>query len=354
MSAESGAPLGTQHSALRTRLAELAGAVDEHVQALLDAAAAPAGLDGMLRYHLGWVDERFQPVAAARGKRLRPALCLLACEAAGGHWRAALPSAAAVELIHNFSLIHDDIEDASPLRRHRPTLWAVWGVARAINAGDALCIQAQLAVLGGGGPPSDRLAAARLLNRACAELCAGQHRDLEMAGAAQPTLADYYAMIGGKTAALLAAAAELGALAAGSPPDVQAAYGRFGREVGLAFQLQDDLLDVWGAAARTGKPAREDLRARKHSLPIALAFECAPSEARARLAAVYPQPAPLAEQTVDAIVALLDALGVRAEGERLVRHHHEAALGALAAARPRAGTGELLLALAESLIGREA
>jgi geranylgeranyl diphosphate synthase, type I len=133
---------------LAARLAEFAAAVDEHTREVLDAAALPSHLDGMVRYHLGWVDQRFQPVEAPRGKYLRPALCLLVAEAAGADWRAALSSAAAIELTHNFSLVHDDIEDESPTRRHRPTLWALWGVAQAINAGDTLLILAQLAMLG--------------------------------------------------------------------------------------------------------------------------------------------------------------------------------------------------------------
>jgi geranylgeranyl diphosphate synthase type I len=338
---------------LTARLDEFTNAVDAHIRAVIDGAGLADDLAGMLRYHLGWVDERFQPTQAPRGKHLRPALCLLACEAAGGEWAAAVPSAAAVELIHNFSLVHDDIEDDSPLRRHRPTLWAVWGVPRALNAGDTLLILAQGATLFAPAPEGRCLAAARILNAACRALCAGQHLDLSASTDSEPALAEYLCMIEGKTAALLQAAAELGALAADAPRAVREAYGRFARELGVAFQLQDDLLDTWGDAAATGKPAREDLRSRKHSLPFVLACERAPTVTQARLRRLYAADSPLAEAAVEELVALMEELGVREEAERLVRYHHEAALMALRSAGPTTGD-RLLHSLAASLMGREA
>jgi geranylgeranyl diphosphate synthase type I len=205
-------------------------------------------------------------------------------------------------------------------------------------------------------PPSaaDGALAARLLNGASAQLCAGQHRDMELEGGPTPTLEAYYAMIGGKTAALLAAAAELGALAAGSPPAIRECYGRFGREIGLAFQLQDDLLDVWGSSDNRGKAAREDLRAGKQSLPIVLARAAAPAAVAERLRALYEQEPPLSGETVDALVALFDQLGVAAEGQRRVRAHHEAAFAALEEAKPLPEPAERLSALADSLSGRVA
>ena len=345
---------GQPGALLDARLAEFADAVDQSARRLLDAADLPADLDGMLRYHLGWVDEHFQPVSAPRGKQIRPALCLLTCEAAGGQWRCALPGATAVELIHNFSLVHDDIEDESPLRRHRPTLWALWGVPRALNAGDTLFALAQLAVLGHGGPAEVGVTSAHLLNLFCVKLCDGQHRDLAVAQGSEPTLKEYLTVVQGKTAALLQAAAALGALVAGAIPLAQSAYAQFGREVGLAFQLQDDLLDVWGDARRTGKPGREDLRARKHSLPVVLACQRASAAARTELCRLYDQPAPLPDDVVEELVARMEALGVHEEGERLVREHYQAALGSLEAAQPQGEAGVLLRTLADRLIGRQA
>jgi geranylgeranyl diphosphate synthase type I len=169
----------------------------------------------------------------------------------------------------------------------------------------------------------------------------------------EPTLTDYLCMIEGKTAALLQVAAELGALAADATAGVQKAYGRFGRAVGLAFQLQDDLLDVWGSAAATGKPAREDLRSRKHSLPFVLACERAPAAVRAHLRRVYAARGPLDDATTEELVEIMEQLGVREEAERLVRFHHEAALAALRDARPTPAGGARLEALAASLIGRQ-
>jgi geranylgeranyl diphosphate synthase, type I len=348
------APTDNPRQALDARLAEFADAVDQHMRRVIDQAPVPDDLLGMLRYHLGWVDEHFEPTIAPRGKHVRPALCLLASEAAGGDWHDALPSAAAVELVHNFSLVHDDIEDDSPLRRHRPTLWAVWGVPRALNAGDTLLILAQRSVLFNEEDAPRCLAAARILNTACRALCAGQHRDLSVAAGSEPTLADYLCMIDGKTAALLQAAAELGALAADAPPAAREAYGRFGREVGLAFQLQDDMLDVWGDAAATGKPTREDLRARKHSLPFVLACQRAPAATRARLRRLYAVDGSLDDAAVAEVVGNMEGLGVREEAERLVRFHHEAALAALRGAHPAPAGGESLELLAANLIERQA
>jgi geranylgeranyl diphosphate synthase, type I len=345
---------GQPGASLAARLAEFTAAIDEYAQRLITSAELPADLDGMLRYHLGWVDEQFRPVTAPRGKHLRPALCLLTCEGAGGRWQAALPAATAVELIHNFSLVHDDIEDESPLRRHRPTLWALWGVPRALNAGDTLFVLAQLALLGDEGLADLRYSGAQMLNRSCIALCSGQHRDLAVAAGAEPTLAGYLAMIGGKTAALLGAACELGALAARTPATARSAYASFGRAVGLAFQLQDDLLDVWGSATQTGKPAREDLRARKHSLPIVLAYQLASAADRTELGRLYEQPAPLPDPALQGLVARMETLGVRQEGERLVRELYEVALAALDAAQPQAQPRKLLRQLADSLIGRQA
>lgn len=340
-------------AALDQQLAVFSSAVDSEMRARIDAAVLPAELAGMLRYHLGWADEQLQPIAApGGGKHVRPALCLLACQAAGGGWEQALPSAVAVEMVHNFSLIHDDIEDVSPLRRHRPTVWALWGVALAINVGDALLIEAQQALLASRAPADRQLLAARLLGAACRALCGGQHLDLSP-GAAPPSLDAYYQMIGGKTAALLAAAAELGALAAGAEPARRESYARFGRELGLAFQVQDDLLDVWGATSHTGKPAREDLRYVKRSYPIALAYERAAPARRALLDQLCGGEPPLPDETVDAVVALLDGLDIPAAGQGQVRAHHQAALAALEQAAPQPEAGDLLVALAEMLLHRD-
>jgi geranylgeranyl diphosphate synthase type I len=182
---------------LQTRLNEVTSAVDSYLRKQVDGGQWPAELASILRYHFGWSDEQGHATAAARGKGVRPALCLLACEAAGGAWQDAIPWAAAVEMVHDFSLLHDDIEDASPVRRHRPTVWTVWGIPKAINAGDLLFAQSQLALLDAATAADRRVAATEVLNGACVSLCAGQHRDLGISPESEPSLDEYYAMTHG-------------------------------------------------------------------------------------------------------------------------------------------------------------
>ena len=228
---------------------------------------------GFLDYPLGWVDHnlhRLDPPAPS-GKRLRPALCLLVAEAVGGDYRSALAPAGAIELIHNFSLVHDDIQDQSPLRRGRPTVWDRWGTAQAINVGDSLFSLAQLALLDDDAtPPALRVEAAQSLNQACLRLVEGQFLDLDLQDSGAATLEAYQSMVGGKTAALLECSARLGARYGGAAPAQADRFASFGRQLGLAFQYQDDWLGVWGDPAETGKSAETDLRTRKQALPALL------------------------------------------------------------------------------------
>ena len=222
----------------------------------------------MMAYHLGWEGEGAE--IEARGKRIRPLLVLLTCSAAGGDWRDALHPAAAVELVHNFSLIHDDIQDNSPLRRGRETVWKRWGVAQAINAGDAMLTIAHLTLLQmeQTSTAENTLRAAQTLQKACLQLTEGQYLDLAYESQDQLTIEAYWKMVGGKTAALLGACTELGAITAESSGSRQAAFHDFGYFLGLAFQAQDDILGIWGDAALTGKSNESDLLAGKKSLPV--------------------------------------------------------------------------------------
>jgi geranylgeranyl diphosphate synthase type I len=315
---------------------------------------SPPAFFGMMHYHLGWTDAQFHPAQAKIGKRLRPLFALLACQAAGGDVQAALPAAAAVELIHNFSLIHDDIEDRSATRRGRPTAWALWGEAQAINAGDALFTLAHLALhrLGERGIPSDRIAAAlRALDQTNLELCRGQHMDLDFEGRLDVGAGAYMAMIRGKTAALLGCAGYLGALVAS--PDVALAerYRRVGEELGLAFQIQDDVLGIWGEADVTGKPVADDVRSRKKSLPIVFVLGRADDPGAERLRAIYAQET-LSEADVASVIAILDASQARAYAEKLAHRHLEAALAELEAAQPGPEASEALHEMAHYLIKR--
>lgn len=228
----------------------------------------------MIAYHLGWAGE-----TTGRGKRIRPLLTLLACEACGGQWPSALPAASAVELIHNFSLVHDDIEDHSETRRGRPTLWSRWGLPQALNTGDALFALAHLSLhrlSAHGTAPGVLVDIQHELTSACLELTCGQHLDMAFESLPAVSTDAYARMVGGKTAALLAAAAAMGARVAGAPAPRVEAMTEFGRQLGLAFQMQDDILGIWGDPAITGKPAGDDLLCRKKSLPTLLGLDRSP------------------------------------------------------------------------------
>lgn len=301
---------------------------------------------GMLHYHLGWVDVDFKPATFDAGKRLRPVMTLLTCEAAGGDRESALPAAAAIELLHNFSLIHDDIEDGDPTRRGRPTLWTIWGRAQAINAGDALFTLAHLA-LGGmqrrNVPPTRQLQVRERFNQACLVLTQGQHLDLSFESRPSVSEAEYVYMIGGKTAELVATACAIGAMVAGS--EATQCYEDFGREVGFAFQIEDDLLGIWGDPRVTGKPAGNDIINRKKSLPVAYGLER--SE---RLRNLYAA----TDIDVAAVVAELDRCGARRYSEALAAQHHQRALSALDAATYDNEATSILRELANSLLHRAA
>src|SRR5579863_1504593 len=221
-------------------------------------------------YHLGFADAAGHPTGASGGKALRPALALLSARAAGAPPERGVTSAVAVELVHNFSLLHDDIMDGDTERRHRPTAWTVFGVGAAILAGDALLALAQDLLLEDGTPQGAW--AARCLSAAVQRLIGGQGSDLAFEKRDDVSLAECLEMAGDKTAALMACACSIGAVHLGAPPTLAMGLAGFGAHVGLAFQLTDDLLGIWGAPEVTGKPVRADLRARKKSLPVVAAL----------------------------------------------------------------------------------
>jgi geranylgeranyl diphosphate synthase type I len=327
-------------------------AIDRELRAIVSPAnqtAAP--LYDMMAYHLGWVNEERNPTRTYQGKRLRPLLCLLSCQGAGGDWQRALPAAAALELVHNFSLIHDDIEDNSPTRRGRRTVWAVWGVAHGVNAGDAMLVIARgaLARLMDVGVPQARvLAATRLLDRTCLRLCEGQYLDMAYEGRHDLSEEAYLEMIGAKTAALIGASAELGALIAGAMAKTEH-YRAFGRHLGLAFQMIDDLLGIWGDPQTTGKPNASDIAERKMTLPIIVGLR--ESDQAATLAKLYGRKSRGTD--VQRIVGILDRTAARDLVQRRAEHHQAKALAMLAAASPLRPAAQLLQDLAASLAVRE-
>ncbi len=313
---------------------------------------------GMMRYHLGWVDEDLRPVQASIGKRLRPLLCLLCCEATGGDTRAALPAAAAVELIHSFSLVHDDIQDRSRIRRGRRAVWDVWGTSHGINVGDGLFVLARLALLrlSERGVPAERQqVAVQALDRACLALCEGQFLDISFESREEVGLPEYLWMIQRKTAALLAASAQLGAIVASDDSVVTDACYHFGKDLGMAFQVQDDILGIWGDEHVTGKSAATDIRDRKKTLPVVYALQYAdnPSEVR-ELAGLYAQAAPLDSSAIQRVLAVLDRVGARHYAERMSRQYARQALKHLEGLGLEDVGRARLHALASSLHSRKA
>jgi geranylgeranyl diphosphate synthase type I len=290
-----------------------------------DGALAP--YYGMISYHLGWVDQDFSPSEGESGKRLRPLLCLLSCEASGGDWHQALPAAAAIELIHNFSLIHDDIEDNSIQRRHRPTLWSLWGQAQAINAGDGLFAISRLALqrLAQRGVAPDKVVRAfRLVDETCLDLTEGQYLDLAFETEDAVTVEMYVEMIGKKTAALMRCATQIGAVLATDDESVIDAYRSFGYQLGLLFQIVDDILGIWGVGETTGKGVGEDIVNKKKSLPVVYALQKSP-----RLREIY------RDEQMDsarqlAVMEVLEEVSARQYAQDLAARHSDLALASLA------------------------
>jgi geranylgeranyl diphosphate synthase, type I len=304
---------------------------------LKDVARVPhRGMEpyfGMMHYHLGWVDEDLQPVHIRSGKRLRPAICLLVCQAICGDPQPALPVAAAVELIHNFSLVHDDIQDESHYRRGRRAVWDLWGIAQGINVGDGLFGLAQLALhrLDERRVPNARFRAAALaLNRACLALCEGQFFDMDFEERLDVDQDQYLWMIRHKTSALLATAAQLGAIVATDDADLIEQYYRFGENLGLAFQIQDDILGTWGDERVTGKSTATDIRDKKKTLPVVYVLNHPEERLSAwKLIDLYSQEGPLDESAIQATLDILERAGARPYAQQMAENYYRLAIEAL-------------------------
>jgi geranylgeranyl diphosphate synthase, type I len=248
--------------------------IDTELKSVLAERRSP--LYDMLRYHLGWLDADGHICEGPVGKALRPTLCLLACEATAGEYGRALPAAAAIELIHNFSLIHDDIQDNDRQRRHRATVWAIWGKPQAINAGTAMRILTNTALRRLGDldvPAEKRLLVQELMDEASLRLIEGQYLDIDYEKRLDITVPDYLQMIGGKTASLIACSLEVGALLGTDDNRVINDFRRLGWDLGLSFQIRDDILGIWGDRDVTGKPLAGDIQRRKKTLPVVRALE---------------------------------------------------------------------------------
>ncbi len=241
-------------------------ALREHwVQSLTNA---PGELRQMIAYHMGWENQGAGKII--QGKRLRPALVLLVMDACGKDWVDALPAAVAVEYLHNFSLIHDDIQDQSRMRHGRDTLWVRWGIPQAINTGDSMFTLAFMALLNERNHCSDTVVNQLIetFSQSCLKLTEGQHQDLRFENLEMVTEAEYLDMITGKTAALLGCCIKMGAILGNLPLKEQNLLERFGVDLGLAFQIQDDILGIWGEQELTGKSNDSDLVTGKKTLPV--------------------------------------------------------------------------------------
>jgi geranylgeranyl diphosphate synthase type I len=315
--------------------------------------AAVARLTPELRrpaeYHLGWIDLDGRPTTTSGGKHVRAALALLSASAVGADEAVGVPGAVAIELVHNFSLLHDDVIDVDRERRHRTTVWAAFGIGHAITAGDALATLALQVLLEVGTP--DAVRAASALAEGTSQMIAGETVDIVFETRDDVTWDECLAMSGAKTGALLACASSLGAILAGADGHRVAALGRYGMHLGLAFQAVDDLLGIWGETATTGKPVFGDLRQQKKTLPITAALAQANGDL-ADLRALLD--ASRDDETAAAEAAdMIERFGGRKATEEAASEHLDLALAALRTAQPEPAAEAELVELARFVLERQ-
>ena len=309
----------------------------------------------MMRYHMGWIDEVGHARRNAAGKRLRSVLCLLTCDAVGGRWRQALPVAAAIELEHNFSLIHDDIQDSSTERRGRPSVWNIWGQPQAINVGDgmhALALSSLLRLGQTGISHEKTVHAARILGEASLRLCEGQFRDISYEDRLDIKVKDYLSMISGKTAALFGCSVEIGALMGTDNESLIAHLRSFGHALGMTFQVHDDILSIWGDEKTTGKPSASDIQMRKKTLPVIYALEKTRGANRERLRQVYRKET-IGPADVEDVLRVLNKLDARGYTQDMSKKYYHQALSELDALDISQPAKAELQTIAAFLLSRE-
>lgn len=303
----------------------------------------------MLQYPMGWVDENGTPYTGTTGKRLRPILLLLVADTMSEAWRNALPAAAAVELLHNFSLIHDDIQDQSDIRHNRPTVWKIWGIPNAINAGDAMFTLAYVALenLSQHAIPHDTLLEIwQIFNKTNLELTRGQH--LDMLFEKRPLISEenYMSMIAGKTGALIAACAQIGALIATRDKNIAKNLSNFALNLGIAFQMRDDILGIWGEAETIGKSTVSDIVSRKKSLPVVYGLQHS-SKLRELYSLKTFQDAHVAD-----ILSILDSVEAKQYTQMVEMQHFDLAMNTLEKAIPDHDRANPLRQFATTLMER--
>lgn len=321
-------------------LDEMRSAIATSIRARGFAERQPQGLFAPIDYTL-----------ALGGKRLRPLLCTVAASAFSPNWQDALPVAAALEIFHNFTLLHDDLMDASPLRRGQETVYRKWSVNTAILSGDAMSIEAY-AALGEVARPALLGGLFQRFSKMALEVCVGQQLDMEFETRSDVTSAEYMEMIRLKTSVLLGCALELGALVGGaSEADAQRLY-QAGISLGLAFQIQDDLLDVYGDEATFGKPIGGDIIHAKKTLLLLYTLETLQGDSLAELQRLLALSPEARASEVDAVRTLYNAAGTRAYAEGEVKRLTEQAYQQVEALNLRPEGKALLVQLFDTLAGR--
>ena len=334
-------------------LADHIGMIDREIKAVFLQRNEPRRLYEMMEYHLGWLDESLKPAKQYRGKRFRPTLCLLTYKALAGVYNKALPAAAAIELIHNFSLIHDDIEDMDEERRHRPTLWKLFGIPHAINAGDGMHVLANLAALRlreYNVTDENIVNVLAILNKTIMELCEGQYLDMSFEERMDIDVASYLDMISRKTAALIEASTYIGAILATRDEEVILHFRNFGRKIGIAFQIIDDIIGIW--EDKTGKPRASDIRNRKKTLPVIYAFDRASQADKKILTETYAKER-LTCEDVEKVLEILESTGAKEYTTKMAEKYESEALKELHAAGIKNEAVEKIEVLTEFLIRRK-
>ncbi len=297
-------------------------------------AGSPVPIGTMLRYHMGWESAEGEAQEFAAGKRLRPALCLFTCEAVGGGIEDALPAAVALELIHNFSLIHDDIQDQDLERHGRGTVWTIWGKPSGVVAGNALRTVADATLYqlrGSGASTAAAIEVVQTLTTRCLELVEGQRMDLNFESRRDVGPDEYLDMVSRKTGALVEAAMHMGALLGSASPTQVARLATCGRLLGLTFQARDDVLGIWGDPVLLGKATGADIRRRKKSLPVVFGFSSATGAERERLDRLYDSDEEMDESAVADVMSILDRVGAESYAQSVAEEK-----GALAIDEARA------------------
>jgi geranylgeranyl pyrophosphate synthase len=307
-------------------------------------------------YQFGWdlpseASDQFRKIS---GKKIRPLLMALVAKAISGDYRHVLPAGVALEFIHNFTLIHDDVMDQSLERRHRPAVWTQWGGYQAINAGDGLYALAYLSsirLLNTHTSPDKLVQVIRILSQACLWTAEGQILDMDFETRETVSTDEYITMIANKSATLIEGAALIGALLSTDDQRVVLAYGQFARNLGIAFQIRDDYLGAWGDTATTGKSATSDIAEKKKSYPFLAAFEHASAADQDTLRCIYAQQT-LSESDIQTVLEILERTGAAAQTDEIAQQYYETAMNSLGSTGIENETQTLIAQLATFLINR--